>query len=150
MSDHFFELFRRVDHFRRSCVNSYWERCGGDDPIARLTPRQRIHLFAVMLCEPCSLQEFMSHTGLSAPAGSAAIGKLVRCGKVVRSQGVDDPRSVGLATEPGIRRAVQEIDQLFRTRFLEQLRECSPGNVAEFDRIAGLLLNEFDQKGILQ
>lgn len=150
MSDHFFELFRRVDHFRRGCVNSYWEKCGGGDPIARLTPRQRIHLFAVMLCEPCSLQEFMSHTGLSAPAASAAIEKLVRCGMVIRSQSETDRRSVVLTMEPGIRCAVQEIDRLFRERFLEQLRECSPGNVAEFDRIAGLLLNEFDQKGILQ
>ena len=100
MSDHFFELFRRVDHFRRGCVNSYWEKCGGGDPIARLTPRQRIHLFAVMLCEPCSLQEFMSHTGLSAPAASAAIEKLVRCGMVIRSQSETDRRSVVLTMEP--------------------------------------------------
>ena len=76
MTGHFFELFRRVDHFRRSCVKSYWEQCGKSDPIALLTPRLRIHLFAVMLCEPCSLQEFMNHTGLSAPAASAAIEKL--------------------------------------------------------------------------
>ena len=70
----------------------------------------------------------MSHTGLSAPAASAAIEKLVRCGMVIRSQSETDRRSVVLTMEPGIRRAVQEIDRLFRERFSNSFgvlpREC--------------------------
>ncbi len=144
---HFFELFRRVDHFRRSCVKSYWEQCGKSDPIALLTPRLRIHLFAVMLCEPCSLQAFMNHTGLSAPAASAAIDKLVRRGMVIRSQSETDRRSVVLTMEPEMRRAMHEIDRLFRERLLELFKECPPELVEKFDCCCAVLLKEFDRRG---
>lgn len=110
----FFTMHALVEELRRQCVIDYWEQRQSDDPLGQFGPRQLNQLIVIMNHQPCALQDVMHHTGLSAPAASAAVDKLVRAGIVHRELNPENRRSIRLTVDPEIRKSLDEIDRNFR------------------------------------
>lgn len=135
----FYRMHELVEELRRKCVIEYWEQRNSDDPLGQFGPRQLNYLIAVMRSEPCSLQDVMRHTGLSAPAASASVEKLVRAGIVRREVNPENRRSILITVEPEIRRSLAEIDAKFRGRVAQLFRSASPAELAAIETVGVFL-----------
>ena len=82
--NHYFRLHQAIKRIRKEAIAEYWEKENKDDIIAALTPRQMNYLMIIHKRGPCTLQEIMGLTGLSASASSAAVDKLVKLGILSR------------------------------------------------------------------
>ena len=135
----FYRMHGLVEDLRRKCVIEYWEQRNADDPLARFGPRMLNHLSAILRNEPCSLQDVMRHTGLSAPAASAFVAKLVRAGILRREVNPQNRRSVLITVEPEFRRSLAEIDAKFRERVAELFRSATVAEQQALETVGGFL-----------
>ena len=135
----FFTIHALVEELRRQCVIDYWEQRQSDDPLGQFGPRQLNQLIVIMNHQPCALQDVMHHTGLSAPAASAAVDKLVRAGIVHRELNPENRRSIRLTVDPEIRKSLDEIDRNFRSRVEQLFQAATPAELAAIETVGTFL-----------
>ena len=128
-----------VEDLRRKCVIEYWEQRNADDPLAQFGPRLLNHLSAILRNEPCSLHDVMRHTGLSAPAASAFVAKLVRAGILRREVNPQNRRSVLITVEPEFRRSLAEIDAKFKEHVMELFRSATTAEQEALETVGEFL-----------
>ena len=137
----FFTMHALVEELRRQCVIDYWEQRQADDPLGQFGPRQLNQLIVILNHQPCALQDVMHHTGLSAPAASAAVDKLVRAGIVHRETNPENRRSIRLTINPEIRKSLEEIDRNFRSRVEQLFQSATPAELAAVETVGAFLAN---------
>ena len=135
----FYRMHGLVEDLRRRCVIEYWEQRNADDPLAQFGPRMLNHLSAILRNEPCSLQDVMRHTGLSAPAASAFVAKLVRAGILRREVNPQNRRSVLITVEPEFRRSLAEIDAKFKEHVMELFRSATTAEQEALETVGEFL-----------
>lgn len=135
----FYRMHGLVEDLRRRCVIEYWEQRNADDPLAQFGPRMLNHLSAILRNEPCSLQDVMRHTGLSAPAASAFVAKLVRAGILRREVNPENRRSVLITVEPEFRRSLAEIDAKFKEHVMELFRSATTAEQEALETVGEFL-----------
>ena len=135
----FYRMHGLVEDLRRRCVIEYWEQRNADDPLAQFGPRRLNHLSAILRNEPCSLQDVMRHTGLSAPAASAFVAKLVRAGILRREVNPQNRRSVLITVEPEFRRSLAEIDAKFKEHVMELFRSATTAEQEALETVGEFL-----------
>ena len=142
----FYRMHGLVEDLRRRCVIEYWEQRNANDPLARFGPRMLNHLSAILRNEPCSLQDVMRHTGLSAPAASAFVAKLVRAGILRREVNPQNRRSVLITVEPEFRRSLAEIDAKFKEHVAELFRSATTAEIEALETVGGFLRRLLEPK----
>lgn len=142
----FYRMHGLVEDLRRKCVVEYWEQRNADDPLGQFGPRRLNQLIVILRNEPCSLHDVMRHTGLSAPAASAFVAKLVRAGIVRREVNPENRRSVLITVEPEFRRSLAEIDAKFRERIAELFRSATAAEQEALETVSGFLRRLLEPK----
>ncbi len=137
--DDFLEMHFRVEKLRRQCISAYWAKRDLDDPIAQLNPRQINHLMTIAKTQPCTLNEVMAHTGLSASAASSAVDKLVRAGFVRRETNEENRRCVNISVEPVIQEHLDTIAAQFRRELQECFQYCNARELAVIEEAAQIV-----------
>ena len=88
----------------------------------------------------------MRHTGLSAPAASAFVAKLVRAGILRREVNPQNRRSVLITVEPEFRRNLAEIDAKFQEHVAELFRSATSAELEALETVGDLLRRLLESK----
>ena len=140
----YFRLHQTVERIRKEAIAEYWEKENRDDIIATLTPRQMNYLMILHKRGPCTLQEIMKMTGLSASASSAAVDKLVKLGILHRETDETNRRFIRVSITRELLGHMEKIDRLFRGKVHAALSSCTSGEIRELEEASGRILKSMD------
>ena len=138
--NHYFRLHQAIERIRKEAIAEYWEKENKDDIIAALTPRQMNYLMIIHKRGPCTLQEIMGLTGLSASASSTAVDKLVKLGILHRAPDESNRRFIRVSVTAELLGHLEKIDHLFREKVRFALQSCGAEDISALEQASGRIL----------
>ncbi len=144
--NHYFRLHQAIERIRKEAIAEYWEKENKDDIIAALTPRQMNYLMIIHKRGPCTLQEIMGLTGLSASASSAAVDKLVKLGILSRKTDETNRRFIRVSVTEELLGHLERIDLLFREKVNAALKSCKAEDISALEEISDRILTNMNMR----
>ena len=143
--DCFKRMYRMIDYQRRLCMCDVCSRYDWQEFAGKISFKQLDYLMLIRLAMPCNLQQVMTLTGLSSSAASLFVDKMTRQGVILREQDPRDRRNILIKPGEKLMALLNEIDSELERIISNELRSCTPGQIAELDRSCALVCQKLEK-----